>query len=302
MWQGRKRGRGGETVTGTGFVHSLARLFRLRLSLFVALSAATGHAAAAFRLGWNMLLPSFACVLLAAGSSALNQFQERRLDALMSRTSDRPIPSGLITSSQALGIALTLIFTALLVLALCCGPWATLFGVSAVVLYNGVYTWMKTWTAFAAVPGAVIGALGPAIGWTAAGGALRSPTLLAIATVFFLWQVPHFWMLNLNYPSDYRDAGYPNVVARMGADRLYRVGLIWIGCTAVATLSLPLFGLLSSISLYLILCSATALLGGVLLKTYRSPEHNMARYRTGFAGINMFVLVTMILLIVESGL
>ncbi len=285
-------------MTGIRTISLFVRLFRLRLSLFVALSAATGHAAAAFRLGWDILLPSFACILLAAGSSALNQYQERKLDGQMSRTSDRPIPAGNIAPIHAIVVALGLIGSALLVLALFCGTWATLFGVCAVVLYNGLYTWMKTWTAFAAVPGAVIGALGPAIGWVAAGGAPQSPALLAIATVFFLWQVPHFWLLNLNNPTDYRDAGYPSPVDSMGGERLYRVGLLWIACTAVATLSLPLFGLLSNGSLYLVLCATAAVLGVVLLRTVRRPM----RYRVGFAGVNMFVLVTMILLIVESGL
>jgi protoheme IX farnesyltransferase len=285
-------------VTGIATVQALARLFRLRLSLFVALSAATGHAAAAYRLGWEILLPSLACVLLAAGSSALNQWQERDRDGQMSRTRNRPIPTGVIAPNQALAVAFALIVVAIALLAACCGAWATLFGISAVVLYNGLYTWMKRWTAFAAVPGAVIGALGPAIGWVAAGGAPQSPALLAIAMVFFLWQVPHFWLLSLNYPADYRDAGYPNVVERMGGDRLYRVGLIWIACTAVATLSLPLFGLLNSGVLYLVLCGFAALLGGVLLRTVRRP----IRYRVGFTSVNMFVLATMILLIVESGL
>jgi protoheme IX farnesyltransferase len=165
-----------------------------------------------------------------------------------------------------------------------------------------MYTWMKRRTAFAAVPGAIIGAIGPAIGWVAGGGTLFSPTLLAIATVFFLWQVPHFWLLNLKYPSDYRDAGYPNPIDRMGGDRLFRVGLMWIACTALATLSLPLFGLLSSTIVYLPLCISASLLAAVLLRAMRRTTPETARYRLSFTGVNMFVLVTMILLIVESGL
>jgi len=274
----------------------------MRLSLFVALSAATGHAAAAYRLSWDILFTAFACVLLAAGCSALNQFQERHLDGKMSRTRARPIPSGKITPHHAVLIAAVQMSAALALLALWYGPVALLLGIGAVILYNGMYTWMKLRTAFAVVPGAIIGAIGPAIGWVAGGGALSSPTLLAIATVFFLWQVPHFWLLNLTYPSDYRDAGYPNPIDKMGGTRLYRVGLMWIACTALATLSLPLFGLLNDAVLYLTLCASAALLFAALAKTMRRATPERARYRVGFAGINMFVLVTMILLIVESGL
>ena len=71
---------------------------------------------------------------------------------------------------------------------------------------------------------------------------------------------------------------------------------------AVATLSLPLFGLLSSVALYLVLCATAALLGGMLLRTAWRPALDSVRYRVSFAGVNVFVLVTMILLIVESGL
>ena len=289
-------------MTGTCSLIDLTRLFRLRLSIFVALSAATGHAVAAYRLTWGILISSLACILLAAGCSALNQLQERELDAAMSRTRVRPIPSGQISPQHALTISVALIGSALLVFFFWCGPLATIFGLSAVVLYNGVYTWMKRRSAFAAVPGAIIGALGPAIGWVAGGGAVWSPTLLALATVFFLWQVPHFWLLSLNYPADYAEAGYPSAVSRMGRERLYRVGLVWITCTAVATLSFPLFGLLSSVALYLVLCAAAALLGGVLLRMAWRPAVESVRYRVSFAGVNVFVLVTMILLIVESGL
>lgn len=283
-------------------VQDYARLFRLRLSVFVALSAAAGNAAAAYRLSWRILLPTLACVLLAAGASALNQWQEWQRDSRMSRTRNRPIPAGRIAPTHALVIALGLMGVAVAILAVACGTWATALGVLAVVLYNGLYTWLKRWTAFAAVPGALVGALGPAIGWVAGGGVPQSPSLLAIALIFFLWQVPHFWLLNLNYPADYRAAGYPSPVETLGDARLYRIGLVWIACTAMATLCLPLFGLLSSETLYLILCGATVLLGAVLARALRRSVIDVARYRMSFAGVNMFVLVTMILLIVESGL
>ena len=279
-----------------------SRLMRLRLSFFVALSAATGHAAAAYRLSWEMLIPAVGCMLLAGGSSALNQYQERELDALMQRTSGRPIPSGAMSARLVLATSLALIAAGLGWLAWLAGAWATVFGVGALVLYNGLYTWMKRWTAFAAVPGAVIGGLGPAIGWAAAGGEIASPALLAIFLVFYLWQVPHFWLLSLNFPDDYREAGLPDPVAILGRDRLFRLVVVWSVSTSVATLLLPFFGLLNSLALYLILCISALSLAGLLLRTLQRGDNERKRFRMGFAGINMFVLVTMLLLIVESSL
>jgi protoheme IX farnesyltransferase len=280
----------------------LARLTRVRLSFFVALSAATGHAAAAYRLSWEMLVPAAGCILLAGGSSALNQYQERGLDALMRRTRSRPIPAGEMHPRTALLVSLALIGAGLALLGLLGGTWAALFGALAILLYNGLYTWMKRWSAFAAVPGAVIGGLGPAIGWVSGGGEVTSSALLAIFLVFYLWQVPHFWLLSLNFPDDYRAAGLPDPVAVLGRDRLFRLVVVWSTCTAFATLLLPLFGLLHSLALYLILCASALSLALLLFRTQRRDGADQRRFRVGFAGINFFVLVTMLLLIVESGL
>ncbi|MBD3334635.1 MAG: hypothetical protein GF355_03885 [Candidatus Eisenbacteria bacterium] len=280
----------------------IVRLTRPRLSASVSLSAAAGHALAAGGLESGIAAPILGCLLLAAGATALNQLQEKDLDARMQRTRRRPLPAGETTPGFVLAMSLAMIAGALIVLYAAAGVAAAALGLLAIVWYNGLYTWLKRRSAFAAVPGAVIGALGPAIGWAAAGGSLLAPEIWGLMLIFYLWQVPHFWLLDLCFPRDYRDAGYPSASAVFGASRLQRLVFVWTVATASAALMLPLFGYLRHPVLYGLLCAAgvgVALLAGGLV---RRGEAERRRIRRGFAGINVFLFVTMVLLLVDQGI
>ena len=141
-----------------------------------------------------------AVFLLACGASALNQYQERDLDARMERTRKRPLPSGSMAPSHALFLSLALFLAGLALLAYTGGAKAALLGLFALLWYNGIYTYLKKTTAFAAVPGAAVGMVPPAIGWVSAGGVLlRSATrrdlfpLLHVANTAFLASAPEPW-------------------------------------------------------------------------------------------------------------
>jgi protoheme IX farnesyltransferase len=189
-----------------------------------------------------------------------------------------------------------------LALLLALAPLAALAGALALAWYNGAYTWLKGHSAFAAVPGALVGSLGPAIGWIAAGGELGSPALLLVMVIFFLWQVPHFWLLALRYADDYRRAGLPSPVESLGERPLRRVTLNWILSAALATLLLPLFGLLEHPGLVGLLAACALLVGAVSWRLLRRPRPAEEWLRLAFARLNLFVLATMVLLLVDQGL
>jgi protoheme IX farnesyltransferase len=217
-------------------------LCRTTLSLFAACSAATGFFLGPYHRIAGGLAPATAVFLLACGASAMNQFQERDIDEKMERTRRRPLPSGIITPQQAVSLALMLMISGLLLLVMAGNVAAMALGLFALLWYNGIYTHLKRITAYASVPGAFVGAIPPAIGWTAAGGALSDVRLLVLCLVFFMWQIPHFWLLIVRRGDEYQKAGLPSLAGVMSAAQISRVTFVWIFAASVACLLLPLYG------------------------------------------------------------
>jgi protoheme IX farnesyltransferase len=145
--------------------------------------------------------------LAAGGANALNQWLERRLDALMERTRHRPLPSGRLTPRQALGWGLVTSGLGVSVLALFCGPLPAGLALGVVVIYTVVYTPLKRRSSFCTLAGAVCGAVPPLIGWAAAAGRLDSPAWI-LAIVLFVWQIPHFFALGWMHRRDYARARF----------------------------------------------------------------------------------------------
>jgi heme o synthase len=224
----------------------LFSLGKTKISLLVTLSTATGYLLAAEEVAIQMLLPAAAVFLLACGSCALNQFQERKIDALMERTRNRPLPSGKLKPFSGLFISLALISVGSFILFHRAGSLTGILGLFAIFWYNGIYTTLKRKTAFAAIPGALIGAIPPALGWVSGGGSLLDPRIWAMVFFFFMWQITHFWLLLLDFGKDYEKAGFPSLTRIFSPAQLRRILFAWMFATAVACLILPLFGLVTS--------------------------------------------------------
>ena len=218
-------------------------LCKIKVSLFAAFSAASGYILAATQVQETLLYVFAGVFLLGCGASGINQYQERTTDALMARTRKRPLPAGQIAPSHALGFSLFLAVSGIAILRIGCGTPAAVLGLLAVVWYDGVYTLLKRVSAFAAIPGAFTGALPPAIGWAAAGGSMSSPVLWAFCLYFAMWQIPHFWLLLIQYGNEYETAGLPSLTRLLGRGRLLRIISLWMAATAVSALILCLFGL-----------------------------------------------------------
>jgi protoheme IX farnesyltransferase len=150
------------------------------------------------------------CIAIAAGASgALNMAYESDIDALMSRTATRPIPSGRIARGEALGFGWLLAVGAVTVMGLLVNLVAATLLAFTVFVYVGVYTlWLKRRTPQNIVIGGLAGALPPAIGWASVTGSLTLAPVLLVA-IIFLWTPPHFWALALWRSTDYARAGVP---------------------------------------------------------------------------------------------
>lgn len=285
-------------MTVAVFFQQAARLCRAWIAFFAACAAVTGGLLASQQSYSVVGVTALAVFLLAAGASALNQYQERAIDARMERTMLRPLPARVISPSRALSLALLLIFAGLSVLAFACGKVPAFLGIIALVWYNGVYTHLKRVTAFAAVPGAVVGMIPPVIGWTASGGRLADPRLLIVCLLFFLWQVPHFWLQVLHHGEEYEEAGLPSLSKVLGKKQIARITFIWICSTAVASLLLPLYGNLTSPLLYypLLIAAIWMMVKGInLLTAQRTPALSLSAFRH----LNIFIFIVMSLLSME---
>ena len=170
----------------------LLQLTKFRISLFACLSASAGFILAKGEISREIVFPAVGILFLACGCCALNQYQERKIDGTMERTKTRPLPSGKLHGLTALGVASALILSGCLILFYGTNRVALGLGLFALLWYNGVYTYLKQRTAFAAIPGALVGVIPPLLGWVSGGGSLLDPRIGVIAFFFFYLANPPF--------------------------------------------------------------------------------------------------------------
>ena len=274
-------------------------LGKYRIAMLVTLSTATGFILAAGEISFGIIPPVAGIFLLALGSGALNQAQERKKDALMVRTKSRPIPSGRITVQDALIVSSMLMFAGTGILMIFTTPAAVLLGVLTAVWYNGIYTYLKRITPLAVIPGSLIGSLPPLVGWASAGYSIISTRPLVLALFFFIWQIPHFWLLLLNFGGDYQKAGYPSLTELLNKNQLGRVTFVWIVATAAIIIFMPMFGLGKSVYIFILLFLAAMILVWESRKLLY-PRHADFSFQLAFRGINIFILSVMFLLSLDS--
>lgn len=164
--------------------------------------------------------------LVAAGSSALNQFIERRTDSLMPRTAARPLPDGRLAPREALCFGLTLGIGGVAYLALQVNVLTAALSAATLLLYVLAYTPAKRTTGLCTTIGAVPGAMPPVLGWVAAGGKLDLGAL-ALFGILFLWQFPHFLAIGWMYREEYGRAGLRMLPCGGRSARV--VGLLCVG-------------------------------------------------------------------------
>jgi protoheme IX farnesyltransferase len=271
----------------------LIDLTKFRISLFVTLSAGLGFVLAYQGFSRGMILPLLGVFLLASGACGLNQYQERREDRRMERTRRRPIPSGRLSPLSALKISFSLLLSGCSILGFGANMKALILGLLAVLWYNGIYTPLKRKTVWAVLPGAFVGAIPPAFGWFSAEGS-PDARILALAFFFFIWQIPHFWLLLLDYRRDYENAGLPCLTQACGLKQAERISFLWIFAAAVAGLLIPLFGIGNSQAIWGGLAILSAWLTWKASKIlFRQPRDSP--FRSTFRMVNFYILAVMVL-------
>lgn len=220
-------------------------LFRLRVAFMNGVAAAAGYFLyPATPQAVPLAAAYFGVTLLAAGGSALNQVQDHDLDRLMERTRLRPVPHGDLSRTTATLIGGAVVFSGALLLMLMAGVTSVLSGVFALAWYHGVYTPLKRRTPFALILGALCGAISPLIGWQVAGGAIIDFRAMLLAGLLFLWQIPHFLLLQRRHAGDYQRAGIPVLELTLSAPVTVRLWRLWMLALATTALLFPAVGII----------------------------------------------------------
>ena len=208
-------------------------LMKPRVMQLVVFTALAGMVAAPGGLHPVVALASLICIAVGAGASgALNMWWDADIDAEMTRTQARPIPSGIVAPGEALALGLGLSVLSVMMLAVFANLLAAGLLAFTIFFYAVIYSmWLKRSTPQNIVIGGAAGAFPPMIAWAAMTGEVSTASILMFA-VIFLWTPPHFWALALFRNEDYQRVSVPMlpVVAGQGETRrqiwLYTLVLI----------------------------------------------------------------------------
>jgi protoheme IX farnesyltransferase len=228
---------------------------------------------------WVIVATLFGGTLSAGGANAINQYVDRDIDEVMSRTRRRPLPAHTIEPRRALAFGVTLGVVGFAWLVLLVNLPAALLSASALLFYVFVYTlWLKRSTPQNIVIGGAAGAAPALVGWAAVTGRVEWPAVVLFAIVF-VWTPPHFWALSLRYRRDYAAAGVPMLPVVAGDEVTVRQILVysWV----LVGVSLILWPVARTGLIY---PAAAVALGGIFLAR---AMHLRAR-RTTAAAMSLF--------------
>jgi len=211
------------TVAGEGRVADYFALLKPRVMTLVVFTAIVGLLMAPGPINPVLAVISILCIAIGAGASgALNMWYDSDIDRVMSRTLNRPIPSGRVPREDALAMGLILSGGSVTMLAFAANYVAAALLAFTIFFYAVVYTaWLKRSTPQNIVIGGAAGAFPPMVGWAAVTGTVSIESLVLFA-IIFLWTPPHFWALALYKQGDYGAAGIPmmpNVVGEQSTRR-----------------------------------------------------------------------------------
>ena len=277
-------------------VSDFIALLKPRVMSLVVFTALVGIVVAPGQL--HPVLGAFAllCIAVGAGAAgALNMWYDADIDAVMSRTADRPIPSGRVQPGEALGFGMTLAIGSVVFLGLMINWLAAGLLAFTIFFYAVIYTmWLKRSTAQNIVIGGAAGAFPPMIGWAAATGGIGLEACLLFLIILF-WTPPHFWALSLIRTADYARANVPMLPVVAVAEETrrqilgYSLVLVPVGASP-SLLGYAGWGY-GAVSL---VCGA--LMAALALQLWRKPSDAAARRLFGFSILYLFALFAALLI------
>ena len=210
--------------------------------------------------GWLVVWTLVGGTLAAGSANAINQYLDRDIDLLMTRTRRRPLPAQSVEPEQAVVFGIVLGVISIALLAYFVNLVAAFLTLLAIAFYVVVYTMLlKRTSTQNIVIGGAAGALPPVIGWAAVTGRVEVPALLLFAIVFY-WTPPHFWALSMRIAKDYAAAGVPMLPVVRGTAETTRQILLYT--ILLVAISLIFFAVARMGLIYLV---AAVVMGAVFL-------------------------------------
>ena len=249
-------------------VRDYIELMKPRIMMLVVFTAAAGLIAAPGEIHWFTAIVALFAVAVGSGAAgAINMWFDYDIDAVMTRTSTRPLPSGRVRRDDALALGTLMSFLSVTLMAIATNWVAALMLAVSIFYYGVIYTmWLKRSTPQNIVIGGAAGAFPPVIGWAAVTGTMPLEAW-ALFLITFMWTPPHFWALSLVASKEYEKAGVPMMPVVKGAANtrlqivLYTIALLpvsllpsllgtggWIYTIITGVLGLVFLGLVIDLS------------------------------------------------------
>jgi heme o synthase len=242
-----------------------------------------------------VLFASSGIWLAAASAAALNHVLDRRVDAVMTRTRRRPLPSGQLSATEALAFAASLGLLSMLILALWVNWLTALLTLASLVAYSVLYTvWLKHATPQNIVIGGAAGAAPPVLGWAAVTNSV-DPNALLLFLIVFTWTPPHFWALAIARRAEYANARVPMLPVTHGIGFTCTYILLYTMLLALIT-TLPYFTGMSGLP-YVVGALALNVLFGQKVLALNAWPTVAAAMRAFRYSINYLLLLFTLLLI-----
>ncbi len=255
------------------------QLTKVGLSISVVFTSVAGYLLGAESIDYSIVvLLAIGGYLMVGASNAFNQVIEKDIDAVMQRTKNRPLPSGRMSVTTALIIAITFTIMGIGILY-SINPKCALFGAISIFLYTSAYTPLKAVTPLAVFVGAIPGAIPFMLGWVAATGKFGIEAGFLFMIQFF-WQFPHFWAIGWLQDEEYKKAGL-HMLPMDKKDKGAVIQMIFYTCVMLLISIAPVLKTTGRLFIYPITAIIVALLGGLMLfyaiKLYKSEANTDAR-------------------------
>lgn len=290
-----------QSVSAPGEVGDYFALLKPRVMSLVVFTGFAGLAVAPGEMHLGLAVIAVFCIALASGAAgAINMWYDRDIDAVMTRTQNRPIPTGKIEPAEALSFGIILASGAVMLMFLATNAVAAGLLAAAVLFYVFVYTvWLKRRTPQNIVIGGAAGAFPPAIGWAAVTGDIGIEAIVLFLLIFF-WTPPHFWALALYREGDYAAAGVPMMPVVNGARETKRQMLIYTVLLVPISLAPCFLGFAGWVTYGVAATALSMLFVGSAISVMVDQTDRSAKRMFGYSIFYLFALFA--LLVVDSAL